>query len=61
MKYRLTNGEQIFETDLWVMADRKHASGWEFCAPERLAEEDIEDMQDMTMITKRRGRPKKEG
>lgn len=34
MKYNLKhkNGE-TFETDLWVMADRKIASGWKLCLP----------------------------
>lgn len=30
MKYTLKKDDQIFETDMWVMADRKYAQGWKF-------------------------------
>lgn len=35
MRYTLKKGDETFETDMWVMADRKYAAGWKFCAPEK--------------------------
>lgn len=39
MRYTLKKGDEIFETDMWVMADRKYAAGWKFCAKEKALEE----------------------
>lgn len=45
MKYRLKKDNELFETDLWVMADRKYASGWKFCAPEKTLQDAVVDLK----------------
>ncbi len=45
MHYRLKKGEELFETESWIMADRKYASGWKFCAPEKLLMEQADELK----------------
>ena len=45
MRYTLKKGDEIFETDMWVMADRKYASGWKFCSPEKALEEAAQELK----------------
>jgi len=46
MKYTLYHQDfGYFETDLWVMADRKIAQGWQFKSPEK--EEEKEHVEEV--------------